>query len=154
MSSSLASIVLIGRLTKDAELKAIPSGEFVVHFSLATDSRVKKDGQWTEEPSFWDVDFFGKRAESVNPYLTKGKLISVTGPVKIEKWNKDGKDYMKVKVNASDVVLLGGNVSASEQKPQKSGQGEAMPGKSSDRVPGGNQEHGNDFQDDDPTIPF
>jgi single-strand DNA-binding protein len=150
MSSSLASIVLIGRLTKDAELKALPSGEFVSHFSIATDSRVKKDGQWVEEPSFWDVDFFGKRAESVNPYLTKGKLISVTGPVKIEKWSKDGKDYMKVKVNASDVVLLGGNISGSEQKQQKSGQDEARSGKSSNRVPGGNQEHVDDFDNDMP----
>jgi single-strand DNA-binding protein len=104
----MASVVLVGRLTRDAELKYTNSGEAIGHFCVATDSRVKKGDQWVEEPSFWEVDLWGKRAESVNQYLTKGKLVAVSGPVRIEKWEHEGKQFQKARVTANDVQLLGG----------------------------------------------
>jgi single-strand DNA-binding protein len=104
----LAVAVLVGRLTRDAELKYTPSGQAVCHFSVATGSRVKKGDQWVDESSFWDVDLWGKRAESVNQYLTKGKLVAVQGDMRQDKWEQDGQSRMKVKITANDVQLLGG----------------------------------------------
>ena len=77
----LSVAVLVGRLTRDAELKYTNSGQAVCHFAVATSSRVKKGDQWVDESSFWDVDLWGKRAESVNQYLTKGKLVAVQGDI-------------------------------------------------------------------------
>ncbi|MBL8966763.1 MAG: single-stranded DNA-binding protein [Spirochaetaceae bacterium] len=104
----LSVAVLVGRLTRDAELKYTNSGQAVCHFSVATGSRVKKGDQWVDESSFWDVDLWGKRAESVNQYLTKGKLVAVQGDMRQDKWEQDGQSRMKVKITANDVQLLGG----------------------------------------------
>lgn len=103
----LSVAVLVGRLTRDAELKYTPSGQPVCHFAVATSSRVKKGDQWVDESSFWDVDLWGKRAESVNQYLTKGKLVAVQGDMRQDKWEQDGQSRMKVKITANDVQLLG-----------------------------------------------
>lgn len=127
MSQSMASLVLVGRLTRDAELKYTPSGEAICHFSVATDSRVKKGGDWVEEPSFWDVDLWGKRAESINQYLTKGKAVAVSGPARIETWEKDGVKHSKTKVTASDVQLLGGGQRQEGQGAPSGGQSAGAP---------------------------
>lgn len=103
----LSIAVLVGRLTRDAELKYTTSGQAVCSFSVATSSRVKKADQWVDEPSFWDVDLWGKRAESVNQYLTKGKLVAVDGSMRQDRWEKDGVAHMKVRITANDVQLLG-----------------------------------------------
>jgi single-strand DNA-binding protein len=123
MSQSLASITLVGRLTRDAELKYTNSGQPVCSFSIATDDRVKRGDQWIDEPSYWDVDLWGKRGESVNQYLTKGKLVAVAGSARIDRWQTDGAWHQKVRVNANDVQLLG----------SKEGQGEARQGQDDNR---------------------
>ena len=103
----LSVAVLVGRLTRDAELKYTNSGQAICHFSVATSSRVKKGDQWIDESSFWDIDLWGKRAESLNQYLTKGKLVAVQGDMRQDKWEQDGQNRMKVKITANDVQLLG-----------------------------------------------
>lgn len=118
MSQSLASITLVGRLTRDAELKYTQAGDALCHFTIATDSRVKKDGRWIDEPSYWDVDLWGKRAESLNQYLVKGKLVAMVGPIRQERWEKDGAKHQKDRVNADDVQLLGDNGSARQEARQ------------------------------------
>ena len=67
--SDLAVAVIVGRLTRDAELKYTNSGQAICHFSVATSARRKKDDQWVEESSFWDVDLWGKLGETINQYL-------------------------------------------------------------------------------------
>ncbi len=104
----LSVAVLVGRLTRDAELKYTASGQAVCHFSVATSLRVKKGDQWVDESSYWDVDLWGKRAESINQYLTKGKLVAVQGDMRQDKWEQDGQSRMKVKITANDVQLIGG----------------------------------------------
>ena len=133
--------VLVGRLVRDAELKYTPGGQAVCHFSVATSSRVKKGDQWVDESSFWDVDLWGKRAESVNQYLTKGKLVALQGDMRQDKWEQDGQSRMKVKITANDVQLLGGGgEKAQESKPE--------PPKA---PPKGNAKPSDDFEND---IPF
>jgi single-strand DNA-binding protein len=118
--SDLAVAVIVGRLTRDAELKYTNSGQAVCHFSVATGSRRKKGDQWVEESSFWDVDLWGKQGESINQYLTKGKLVAVEGTMRQDKWEQDGQTRSKIIISANTVQLLG---SASGS----SGQGQAGP---------------------------
>lgn len=117
----LSTAVLVGRLTRNAELKFTSLGSAISHFSVATSSRVKKGDQWINEASFWDVDLWGKRAESLNQYLTKGKLVAVQGDMRQDKWEQDGQNRMKVKITASDVQLLGSNPNTSDTNPHKDG---------------------------------
>jgi len=105
----LASAVIVGRLTRDAELKYTNSGLAICHFSVATNARVKKGEQWVDESSYWDVDLWGKLGESINQYLTKGKLVAVQGEMRQDRWEKDGQTRTKVVIKANDVQLLGSN---------------------------------------------
>ena len=105
--SDLAVAVIVGRLTRDAELKYTNSGQAVCHFSVATGSRRKKGDQWVEESSFWDVDLWGKLGESINQYLTKGKLVAVEGSMRQDKWEQDGQTRSKTLISANTVQLLG-----------------------------------------------
>ena len=153
----MASITLVGRLTRDAELKYINSGEAICHFTIATDSRVKKDGGYVDEPSFWDVDLWGKRGESINQYLTKGKHVAVSGSARIEKWEQDGQPRMKVKINAADVQMLGskteGEGDGRQDTPRPGKQGPAaQPARQSPFGSGGEKPASADGFTDD--IPF
>jgi len=143
MSQSMSTIVLVGRLTRDAELKYLNSGDAICHFSIATDTRVKKGDAYVDEPSFWEVDLWGKRGESVNQYLSKGKLVAVSGSASIERWEHDGKQFSKVKVNANDVQLLG-----SKPEGQATQEGQQAPLKQS---PAAQAQAADDFTDN---IPF
>lgn len=80
MSASLQKIELIGHLGKDPEMKAMPSGNFVTNFSVAT-SREWKDanGAKQEETIWWRVAAYGKTAENCNQYLKKGAMVFIEG---------------------------------------------------------------------------
>jgi len=106
--SDLAQTVLVGRLTRDAELKYTPSGTAILHFSVATSAKVKSGDQWTDYPSFWDVDLWGKLGESIAQYMTKGKQVAVSGTMSIQRWEKDGEKKQKVVITAQTVCMLGG----------------------------------------------
>jgi single-strand DNA-binding protein len=133
--SDLAVAVVVGRLTRDAELKYTNSGQAVCHFSVATSARRKKGDQWVEEASFWDVDLWGKLGETINQYLTKGKLVAVEGTMRQDKWEQDGQTRTKTLITANNVQLLGssggqsgpsGQGSSSYEKSQAKPQGEAQ----------------------------
>lgn len=147
--ADLSIAVLVGRLTRDAELKYTNSGQPVCHFAVATSSRKKKGDQWVDEASFWDVDLWGKQAESLNQYLTKGKLVAVEGTMRQDRWEQDGQSRMKVLVSANTVQLLGGGQQAngSSSAPQSGYQPSAPAG----RTPAQPAPAADDFSDD---IPF
>ena len=112
--ADLSVAVLVGRLTRDAELKYTNSGQAICHFSVATSSKKKKGDQWVDEASFWDVDLWGKQGESINQYLVKGKLVAVEGTMRQDRWEQDGQSRMKVIVNANTVQLLGSNTTGGQ----------------------------------------
>jgi single-strand DNA-binding protein len=117
-------VVLMGRLTRDAELKYTKSGIAVARFSIAVKRSRKQDDQWVEESSFFDVDFYGKSAESVHKYLVKGQQIGVEGELRQDRWEQEGQPRSKVIVVASNVRLLGnapgGQSGSTYSKPQSS----------------------------------
>ena len=107
--SDINHVVLVGRLTRDMELAYLQSGSAIGTFSLAV-GRTYKDGkgQKVDEVSYIDIKLFGKVAETLKQFLTKGKQIAVTGAIKQDRWQKDGKNYSRINVIASTVQLLGG----------------------------------------------
>lgn len=163
--ADLSIAVLVGRLTRDAELKYTNSGQAVCHFSVATSSRRKKGDQWVDEASFWDIDLWGKQGESINQYLTKGKLVAVEGSMRQDRWEQDGQSRMKVIVNANTVQLLGsgqgsgggqaygGQTTGSYQGGQGSSDGREWQGREASRSqgPAPKAPESDDFSDD---IPF
>jgi single-strand DNA-binding protein len=114
-------VILVGRLTRDCELKYTSGGMAIANLSLAVNRRVKKGEQWTEEVSFFDVTLWGKTAEGLSKYLLKGKQIAVEGELRQERWQQDGQSRSKVVINASNVQLLGGNDKQTQQGGQGSG---------------------------------
>lgn len=104
------TVIVIGNLTKDADLKYFSSGSAVANVTIAINRNVRRGEQWEKEANFFDVKIFGKTAENLKPYLTKGKKIAVQGYLKQEKWqSEDGQKHSKVVINAEEVQLLGGN---------------------------------------------
>ena len=91
---NLNKVFLIGNLTRDPELRNLPSGAAVVSFGLAT-NRVWKDkqGEKQEDAQFHNIVVFGRQAEIVNQYLTKGSLVLIEGRIQTRSW--DGKDGSK-----------------------------------------------------------
>jgi single-strand DNA-binding protein len=84
---------IIGNLVRDPELKALPSGNHVTNFSVATNRTWKdKDGKKQEDVEFHNVVAFGKQAETIAQYMKKGSQILVEGRIQTRKWEKDGID--------------------------------------------------------------
>ncbi|MBP3366972.1 MAG: single-stranded DNA-binding protein [Treponema sp.] len=119
-NSDINSVVIVGRLTRDAELRYLNSGTAVASFSIAV-NRSKKDGdQWVSEAHFFDVSYFGRPAEGVKPYLTKGTQIAVQGSLKQDRWEKEGQKFSKVTIHADSVELLGSRSSGGSSGYQNS----------------------------------
>lgn len=121
----LNRVVLIGRLTKDPELRYSPSGVAVTNFTLAIDRKFK-NAQGERETDFIPVVMFKQLAELCANYLAKGKLASVDGRIQVRTYNdKDGQKRWITEVVAEDVHFLspkdGG--SGSSESPSSSGKG-------------------------------
>jgi len=107
--ADLNHVVLIGRLTRDAELKSIASGQAVCKFSIAVNRRRKNGDQWEDEPNFFDIVVWGRQGEALHQYLVKGKMVGVDGELRQDRWQQDGQNRSKVEIVANYLQLLGGN---------------------------------------------
>lgn len=103
-------VIEIGHLTRDAEVTYTPSGMAVGKFSIAVNRRVKKGQEWVDEANYFDVSIFGKQAENLKTYLTKGKQIAVDGFLHQDRWEdqQTGQKRSAVKIVATNIQLLGG----------------------------------------------
>jgi single-strand DNA-binding protein len=106
--ADINNVVLVGRLTRNAELKYTNTGFPVSKVSIAINKRRKKDDQWIDEVNYFDVTIWGKTAENLQPYLLKGKQVGIQGELKQDRWEQDGQSRSKVEVVALNVQLLGG----------------------------------------------
>ena len=99
-------VVLVGRLTKDLELRYIAgNGTPVANFVLAVDREFAgKDGK--KETDFLNIQVWGKSAENCANYIGKGSLVAVQGSIIIEKYEKDGERRTFIKINANKVQFL------------------------------------------------
>lgn len=106
--ASYNRVILVGNLTRDIELRYIPSGTAVAEIGLAVNDRVKRGDQWVEEATFVDVTLWGRDAEVANQYLNKGSSLLIEGRLKLDQWEKDGQKRSKLKVVADKMQMLGG----------------------------------------------
>ena len=83
--------------------------------SIAVNRSKKNGDQWIEEVNYFNITIWGKTAENLKPYLTKGKQICVEGHLKQDRWEKDGQKQSRVTIVADQVQLLGGRGDGSSQ---------------------------------------
>jgi single-strand DNA-binding protein len=98
-------VILFGNLTRDPELKSLPSGQNVATFGLATNRRVKKDEQWQEVPEFHNIVVWGRQAETSAQYLKKGSQALIEGRLQTRSWEKDGQKRYATEVVAESVTF-------------------------------------------------
>ncbi len=113
----LNKVFLIGRLTRDPEIRFLPSGTQVTTFTLAVNRayKTKDSSEWKEETYFFDIEAFGFLAERIGKQLNKGTQVLVEGSLRQDKWETpSGEKRVKVKVVAEKVNML---AAAKTEKP-------------------------------------
>jgi single-strand DNA-binding protein len=105
---SINRVVLVGRLTRDPELRAIPSGLNVCNLRVACNSsRRDAEGDFQEKPNYFDVSVYGAASESVSRYMRKGSRVAVDGRLAWREWEtSDGQKRQAVSVVADTVQFL------------------------------------------------
>ena len=108
--SSINRVILIGRLTHDPELRALPSGTTVCSLRVACNtSRKTDDGGYQDRPNYFNVSVFGGRGESVSRYMRKGRRIAIDGHLEWREWETaEGSRRQAVEVVAESVQFLDG----------------------------------------------
>lgn len=103
-------VTIVGRLTRDAEMKYGNSGTAVCSFSIANNRRKKVGDNYEDEVSFFDCVIFGNTAENLGQYLLKGKQVLVNGSLVQDRWNdkETGNSRSKVQVVGRNIQLFGG----------------------------------------------
>ena len=108
---TMNSVALIGRLTRDPEVRYTPSGDAIASFSIAIDRPPKRDG--THETDYPRIVVFGRQAETCERYLKKGRMVSVLGSIQTGSYtNRDGQKVYTTDIAASRVEFI-------DSKPQQ-----------------------------------
>lgn len=106
-SKDLNSVALIGRLTRDSELRMANSGIPISNFAIAVNRRRKNGEEWTDEVNYFDIVFMGKGAEKINQYLLKGRQVAIIGELHQRQWTaENGVKRSTVEVYAQEIQLL------------------------------------------------
>ena len=149
MASDINRIIIIGRTTRDLEIRYTPAGTAVASFSIANGKSYTVNGEKKEQVSYFDVTVWGKMAEVMTEYVKKGQQLAIEGRLVQNRWqDQDGKNRSKVEIVLSTFQFLGG----------KKESGESQPPQGADKVKGdfGGEDvpnmEDNPFSDDD--IPF
>ena len=109
--ASFNKVILAGNLTRDPELRTLPSGSSVAKFSLAINRRYStKDGEQREEVTYVDIESFGRQAETIAKYCTKGSGLLVEGRLKLDQWEdkNSGEKRSRLGVFLENFTFLGG----------------------------------------------
>jgi len=107
--ASFNRVMLMGNLTRDIELRYLPSGTAVSEFGLAVNEKRKgSDGVWVDDVNFFDITLFGRTAEVASEYLSKGSPIFIEGRLKYDTWEKDGQKRSKIKIIGERMQMIGG----------------------------------------------
>ena len=108
MPADLNRVTLVGRLTRDPELRRTPGGDPICSIRLAVSSRGRDEGgNWIDKPNYFDISVFGRQAETASTYLAKGRRIGVDGRLTWREWQaQDGTRRQSVEVAANDIFFL------------------------------------------------
>ena len=105
-------VILMGNLTRDPELRHLPSNLAVCSFGLAVNDRYKdkQTNEWVEKPNFIDCEAFGRSAELIQQYVSKGRPIFIEGKLRFDQWDDKatGQKRSKLKVIVDTFQFMGG----------------------------------------------
>ncbi|MGI8803514.1 MAG: single-stranded DNA-binding protein [Solirubrobacteraceae bacterium] len=110
-------VVLLGNLTKDPELRALPSGTSVCRLRVASNTRRRnaETGEWDEKPNFFDVSVFGASGEACGTFLEKGRPVAVDGRLDWREWETaEGQRRQAIEIIADSVQFLRGDRAVGE----------------------------------------
>ena len=111
----LNKYLVAGNLTRDIELRYVPSGEAVADIGLATNRKWKTEtGEEKEEVTFLNCVAWGKQAEAAAKYLKKGSGVFIEGRLKLEQWEKNGEKRSALKVVVERLQFIGGKKEGGE----------------------------------------
>lgn len=113
------SIVISGRLTRDCEHQQTKSGKDKVTFSIAYNEYSKVGDEWQETTDYYDVEYWGDSAARKVPKLVKGAFAEVSGSLKTNKWEKDGKTQKRIVIRAQNVDVIKDSKSPGTPEPQQ-----------------------------------
>jgi single-strand DNA-binding protein len=118
--ASFNRVILIGNLTRDVELRYLQSGTAVTDIGLAVNDKYKNsNGEWIEEVTFVDVTAWGRTAEVMSEYLSKGSPVFIEGRLKLDTWEgQDGQKRSKLKVTCDRMQLIGSKGQGGQGGPQ------------------------------------
>ncbi|MDE0084355.1 MAG: single-stranded DNA-binding protein [Candidatus Poribacteria bacterium] len=138
--ASYNKVILMGNLTRDPEVKYLPSGTAVANFGIAVSERYtdRQTGEQKENVCFVDIEAWDRQAELVNEYMSKGSPIFIEGSLKFESWEtEDGTKRNKLKVRLFRFQFIGGRrdedgegggyADATPPTPSTQGQPDQMP---------------------------
>jgi single-strand DNA-binding protein len=156
--ASFNRVILLGNLTRDPELRYIPSGAAVCDLGLAVNDRRKgKDGEWIEDVTFVDVTLWQRAAEVASEYLSKGSPVLIEGRLKLDTWQgQDGQKRSKLRVIAEKMQMLGnkggagGGGNGQQRPPQQQQSQQSYQPQQDDRPP----DNYNEAPPADGDIPF
>ena len=128
---SFNRVILCGNLTRDPELKYLPSGTSVCEFAIAVNKKwTGKDGEKKEEVSFFDCVVWDKRGETFAKYMTKGRPVLIEGELRQERWtDKEDQKRSRIRITVSQFTFLGSKDDASNKdaEPEQTENGSGDP---------------------------
>src|SRR3954454_1689902 len=110
MAANINRVVLVGNLTRDPEMKHLPSGTALCSLRIAVNTRRKDEsGQWADKPNYFDVSVWGAQGENCAQYLAKGRPVAIDGRLEWREWEaSDGAGKRQaVEIIADNVQFLG-----------------------------------------------
>lgn len=132
MARSFNQVILVGNLTRDPEVRTIPSGQSVTSFGVATSRSWKSQDsdEWQEQTEFHNVTVWGRQGETAAQYLSKGRKVMIVGRLQTRSWEgEDGKKNYRTEIIAEQVNFLDGRGNSDEggftQEPSSAGNSSA-----------------------------
>jgi single-strand DNA-binding protein len=109
-ATNINRVVLTGNLTRDPELRSLPSGMSVCSLRIASNTRRKgASGEWEDKPNFFDVTVWGAQGENCARFLSKGRPVALDGRLEWREWqDQAGNNRQSVEIVADSVQFLGG----------------------------------------------
>jgi single-strand DNA-binding protein len=126
--ASLNKVLLLGNLTRDPELRYTPNGAAVASFGLAVNRRYQQAEEWKDEVCFIDVVVFGRQAQPVSEYLSKGSPALIEGHLRWRSWEgQDGQKRSKHEVIAERVQFMSRGREEGMERPSSGSSGMERP---------------------------
>lgn len=110
-------VIISGFLTREPDLRSTAGGTAVLGFGVAVNERRKNQqtGEWEDFPNFIDCTMFGKRAEAIERYLSKGSKVAIEGKLRWSQWEKDGQKRSKLDLIVDEIEFMSQGQHQSEQ---------------------------------------